>query len=90
MQLYSMLGRESLYKVKKICVGGCAWQKRHHENVIVKFQLQCQEIYSNTLKCIETYYKCIEIYYRHIEINHKYITSTFKYIQIYYEYIQIY
>jgi hypothetical protein len=46
---------------KKKCVGGCAWQKQYNENVMVKFQLQCWEICSNTLKYIETFYKCIEI-----------------------------
>jgi hypothetical protein len=84
-----MLGRESLYRVKKKCVGRCVWQKLYNENVMVKFQLQCREIHSNTLKYIETFYKCIEIEYRHIEIHHKCIICTFKYIQIYYAYIQI-
>jgi hypothetical protein len=32
-----MLGRESLYRVKKECVGGCTWQKRYNEKVMVKF-----------------------------------------------------
>jgi hypothetical protein len=32
-----MLGRESLYRVKKKCVGGFAWQKRYNEKVMVKF-----------------------------------------------------
>jgi hypothetical protein len=31
------LGRELLYRVKKKCVGGCAWQKRCNEKVMVKF-----------------------------------------------------
>jgi hypothetical protein len=34
---YSMLGRESLYRVKKKCVGGCTWQKCYNEKVMVKF-----------------------------------------------------
>jgi hypothetical protein len=75
-----MLGRESLYREEKKCVGGCAWQKRYNENVMVKFNYNVDKIHSNTLKNIETYYKCIKIYYRHIEIHHKYIVSTFKYI----------
>jgi hypothetical protein len=30
-----MLGRESLYRMKKKCIGGCALQKRYNENVMV-------------------------------------------------------
>jgi hypothetical protein len=38
-----MLGRESLYRVKNKCVGGCAWQKRYNENICDgKIQLQCR------------------------------------------------
>jgi hypothetical protein len=37
-----MLERESLYRVEKKCASGGAWQKRYNENVMVKFQLQCQ------------------------------------------------
>jgi hypothetical protein len=86
-----MLGRESLYRVEKKCVGRCAWQKYYNENVMVKFNYNVDkyiQTHWNTLN-IESYYKCIEIYCRHIEIHHKYTISTFKYIQIYYAYIQI-
>jgi hypothetical protein len=74
-----VLGRESLYRMKKKYVSRCTWQKHYNGNVMVKFQLQCQQIHSNTLKYIEIYYKCIEIFYKHIKIYHKYTMNTFKY-----------
>jgi hypothetical protein len=43
-----MLGRESLYSMEKKCIGGCVWQKRYNEKVMVKFNY-------NVDKYIQTY-----------------------------------
>jgi hypothetical protein len=85
-----MLGRKSLYRVKNKCVGGCAWQKRYNENVMVKFNYNVDKYYKFIEihhKYILSTFKYIQIHYEYIQIHHKYIVSTFKYTMNTFKYI---
>jgi hypothetical protein len=63
-----MLGRESLYRMEKKCVGRCAWQKCYNEKVMVKFNY-------NVDKYIQRHWNTL----KHTINALKYIIGTLKY-----------